>query len=120
MDFAVLADFERKILTRTFAPTMNIADLFDDDFVEFGRSGTVYTKPQILAALIEESECTEWVADLIELVTRPLSPNLALVTYVSFRRYDDGRTDRRSLRSSLWRSTDGQWRMIFYQGTPTV
>lgn len=116
---AVLADLERQLLTRTFTSLESASDLLDDDFVEFGRSGTVYTKAETVAALIAGVEAAGWAADLADFATRFLSVDLALVTYTSFRRYGDGRTDRRSLRSSVWRKRDGRWRIVFHQGTPT-
>ena len=115
----MLADLERQLLTRTFTSLESALNLLDDDFVEFGRSGAVHTKAETAAALIAADEAARWAADLADLATRFLSADLALVTYVSFRRYDDGRKDRRSLRSSVWRRRDGQWRMVFHQGTPT-
>ena len=115
----MLADLERHLLTRTFESLESVSDLLDDEFVEFGRSGAVYTKADTVAALIAGDEAAGWAADLVDLATRFLSADLALVTYVSFRRCDDGRTDRRSLRSSVWRRRDGRWRMVFHQGTPT-
>ena len=115
----MLADLEWRVLTRTFASHGSASDLLDDDFVEFGRSGAVHTKAETVAALIAGCERAGWVADLADLVARPLSVDIALVTYVSFRRYEDGRTDRHSLRSSVWRRRDGRWLMVFHQGTPT-
>ena len=114
----MVADLERQLLTRTFTSLESALDLLDDDFVEFGRSGAVYTKAETVAALIAGDEVVRWATDLADFATRFLSADLALVTYVSFRRYGEGRTDHRSLRSSVWRRRDGQWRMVFHQGTP--
>ena len=119
-DLAVLADLERQLLTRTFASLESVSDLIDDGFVEFGRAGAVHTKTETVAALIAGEEAAGWAADLADLATRFLAVDIALVTYVSFRRYDDGRTDRHSLRSSVWRRRDGRWLMLFHQGTPTA
>ena len=41
-----------------------------------------------------------------------LGQNLVLLTYVSSR---DG---RRARRSSLWRWSEGNWRLVLHQGTP--
>ncbi len=115
----MLADLERQVLTRAFAIPDDASDILDEDFVEFGRSGAIYNKAETVAALIPRDEAPGWIADLADLATRFLSVDLALVTDVSFRRHDDGRTDRASLRRSLWRRCDGRWRMVFHQGTPT-
>ena len=46
-----------------------------------------------------------------EMTGRLVAPGLVLLTYVSD---PDGRAARRS---SLWRRSEGRWRMLFHQGT---
>lgn len=84
-----------------------VAAFLDDEFIEFGASGRVYTKPEILAFLSEERSLQPTVADM---KTTFIAPDIALVTYRILGK-------RESLRSSLWRKRDGQWRMVFHQGT---
>ena len=82
-----------------------------DDFVEFGSSGKVWSKPEIIAAM------TEWspIDRTIEAFTvRELGPSLCLVTYRSLR---SDRSSSFSLRSSIWRSDGKTWQIIFHQGT---
>jgi len=83
-----------------------VAALLADDFVEFGSSGRVFNKEQIIAALRGESPVKRSVSRF-ECVM--LSDSVALVRYRL----------TRSLRSSIWRLSDGQWRMVFHQGTLT-
>lgn len=45
-----------------------------------------------------------------------LSGTLALVTYRATRRAGRGKAVT-TLRSSIWRLKDGQWQMVFHQGT---
>lgn len=90
--------------------------LLDEDFVEFGASGRRFGKREVLAELPDESEVRYRACDL---QARWLAPDLLQLTYRSERSSGDG-SRRHALRSSLWRCRDGQWRMLFHQGTPIV
>ncbi len=79
--------------------------LLADDFVEFGSSGRVYAKSEIIEALVQDPVSTASVSDFRLIV---LSENAVLATYRS----------ERALRSSLWRREGENWRMVFHQGTP--
>jgi len=91
-----------------------VAALLAEDFVEFGASGRVWTREQILELLatesyqppaIEDFKC-DWIVE-----------GVVLLTYRTVR--TDVCLDLRQevLRSSLWRRESGQWRMRFHQGT---
>ena len=78
--------------------------LIADDFVEFGASGKVWSKAEIVAAL------PEWPASerkLEDFHVRDLGASVCLVTY----------RIGASLRSSIWRHGGERWRIIFHQGT---
>lgn len=84
-----------------------VAALLADDFTEFGSSGRVYDKSAIIELLREAMDSDEKIK-VENFVVRQLSPNIALVTYLS---------SKSTLRSSIWRLSDGRWQMIFHQGT---
>lgn len=86
-----------------------LADLLDDDFIEHGSSGRVFTKAEVLAMMSAAPERTFAVEDFH---VRELAPGCALAT---FRVLSDG---ARSLRCSLWHRRGGEWKMAFQQGTP--
>lgn len=86
-------------------------------FEEFGRSGTVYSRDSIVAALLAESEGPAiWSQDY---ALTPLGDALAQLTYRSANLDASGRLSRFTLRSSLWQHTAAGWQMRFHQGTPT-
>ena len=95
--------------------------LLHPDFVEFGRSGTVWTRE----ATLDEFGGAQAAAPAPtihaqDFELRHLAEGLALLTYRSAHVEADGRRDRWSLRSSLWQRDDGgAWRLRFHQGTPT-
>ena len=86
-------------------------------FREFGRSGRIYTKADILAELPDQPQTYEVWSQ--ELEVEPLSQSLALVTYRSAHINRDGELERHTNRSSLWQLTAHGWQMLFHQGTPT-
>ena len=83
-----------------------LKSLIADDFLEFGRSGRVWTRDSILESLtlgpsgdpapIEGFDVTE------------LADGVALVTYQG----------AMANRCSVWVRRDGRWQMRFHQGTP--
>ena len=95
-----------------------LSALLYDDFVEFGRSGTSYSKTDILSRLPAEAQHATIVADRFEL--RRLADGVALVTYRSAHLLGDGTLDRFTRRSSVWQRTGLGWQMRFHQGTPTA
>lgn len=81
--------------------------LVSDEFIEFGSSGQVYTKPDVIRQMLAAPNITVSIADFRVLA---VSPDVALATY---------RTER-SLRSSVWRREGQCWRILFHQGTSIV
>jgi hypothetical protein len=79
--------------------------LLSDEFLEFGSSGRIYTKQEVIAQLLANPSRQ---VTLGELQVRALSEDVALATY---------RTAA-SLRSSIWRREGECWRAVFHQGTP--
>jgi ribonuclease HI len=88
-----------------------LAVLLDPDFEEFGTSGRAWNRDTMLAALDDDPSTA---ASMQVLNVQVFDGATALLTYRT--------TDRRgsALRSSLWRQTDGQWRLRFHQGTPEL
>ena len=86
--------------------------LLDDSFVEFGASGKVFTKREIISSLVNDPELGVIVED--EKV-RCIENNVFLVTYRSKNMALGVR--RTSNRSSIWKKTNEGWKMVFHQGT---
>jgi hypothetical protein len=95
-----------------------VTNLLADNFVEFGRSGRIYNKQEVISSLA--SQCAETMdalaADDFDL--KSLADDVVLLTYRSLRQGADGE-ELHSLRSSIWKFSDGRWQMVFHQGTPT-
>jgi ribonuclease HI len=91
-----------------------VAALLAVEFLEFGGSGRVFSRADVVAAAASQGLPID-EAEVSELAARTLAGDLVLLTYRLV-------TPRRTtLRSSLWRRDgDGAWRLLFHQGTPVV
>ena len=97
--------FDMGWMERTLAP----------DFFEFGRSGRVYRREDTLGI---ESQPIDARLPLKNFDARLLTPDVALVTYISAVTYN-GIEDIGN-RSSIWTRTENGWQLRFHQGTPST
>jgi hypothetical protein len=104
---------ERLLEPEVRASAEELALLLADDFLEFGSSGRTWGKQQVLDALPRQRGVRFSIRDF---QVRSLAPGVALATYRAAL-LNNGTAY--SLRSSIWRLEDDQWRMTFHQGTPT-
>jgi hypothetical protein len=92
----------------------DVADLLADEFIEFGSSGRVFDKQQIIEVLKHEPTIQR---TLIEFKTSILAPGVVLATYRIVRHGASGEQPMHSLQSSIWKCIEGRWQMVFHQGT---
>lgn len=90
--------------------------LLHPDFIEFGRSGTRYTRADILKEFAQGDVLPLIQSHNFELVV--LGDDVVLLTYVSAHVNAGGNSHRQTLRSSIWVRTQAGWQMRFHQGTP--
>jgi hypothetical protein len=100
---------ERLLLPSVRASPEEVATLLADEFIEFGSSGRIYGKQQIIPLLQQEQENTRYT--LADFSARRLGADVVLVTYRV--------VESMTIRSSIWRSMNGRWQMVFHQGTKT-
>lgn len=82
-----------------------------DDFFEFGSSGNIwYKSDSVNGRGISIRKMT-----LSNFEIHPLSSESVLTTY----RVNDETRKQLTLRSSIWKKLDGDWKMYFHQGTIT-
>ena len=113
-----VADMLRLLEEELFAPGVRknktrLSELLADGFCEFGSSGRVFDKSQIIDELQQESERS---ISLTDFRARALSDDAVLVTYNAIRA-QPGVADVHSLRSSIWTEREGCWEIVFHQGT---
>lgn len=113
----ILRELESSLLTNAVRKNAAlVGELLADEFREFGKSGRVYSKTEIVASLRDEEEIH---VEMTEFACRSVAEGVALVTYRS-RPAGRGVEMIAALRSSLWVWRDGRWQMVFHQGTPLV
>jgi hypothetical protein len=93
-----------------------VAELLADDFVEFGSSGRIWTRDEILDLLAGE---TPALIDMMDFECTLLADNVALITYRASRTDARTKIQSSSMRSSIWTKKPGGWRLRFHQGTRT-
>jgi hypothetical protein len=91
--------------------------LLHESFFEFGQSGQMYTKAEILEVLSAESSEEAIYSGDYSLTM--IEDGVALLTYKSAQINANGELSRYTLRSSLWQYTEPGWQMRFHQGTAT-
>lgn len=85
--------------------------LLADDFIEYGSSGRIYHKADILERLPVESPIIRTLTDVKAVL---LAPKVCLVTYKIVEQTAEKRC---TLRSSIWKNQKGHWQLYFHQGT---
>jgi hypothetical protein len=109
---AGIRELEERLLDPAVrASAEEVGLLLADDFLEFGSSGRVFDKGQVIEGLAANPGEGVSVERFEE---RVLGPGVVLVTYRSVRAGDC----QHALRSSIWRLEGDRWRMVFHQGTP--
>lgn len=88
---------------------------FSADLIEFGRSGRIYQRDEMLLGQNGYGEIRA-VLPLDKFSVRSLSDDIVQVTYISEVTYSDD--VEFANRPSIWRNEDGKWKLWFHQGTP--
>ena len=81
-------------------------EVLADDFEEYGSSGKIFRKPDVLAKLDSNIDYT-----LSEFSFSDLAHGVTLVKYKS---ESEGKV---ALRSSVWVQDSGNWRLLHHQAT---
>ena len=104
---ALLRQLEERLLQPDVRKSaQEVADLLADEFIEFGSSGRVFNKQQIIQGLQHEPMIQR---SLREFQTLILARGVILVTYRAIRQSASDGQPTNSLRSSIWKLIDGRW-----------
>lgn len=106
--------FELSLLSPEVRTSSDSLDkLLADDFIEFGNSGLIYNKNNILERLPATTDRVEFI--MSDFSIRILAEDIVLTTFKVKRTINEENIV--SLRSSLWRKQDDSWQIFFHQGT---
>ena len=92
-----------------------LAELIDNEFIEIGSSAAAYDKAEVMRWLASDDQ-SERVGTSFK--AYPVAENVILLTYISTIKDTPLAERKQAMRSSIWRLTGDQWRMVFHQGTP--
>lgn len=111
-----LLDLENKLLLgEVRGSAQRLGEILSPGFFEFGSSGTVYTYSE---GDIFPGFPPHIRVEIKDFCITPLVDGCVLATYTCIKHNEQSGEVSRSLRSSVWRETDGVWKIIFHQGTP--
>lgn len=91
-----------------------LSEVLADEFREFGSSGRIFNKEQIIQLLRTEKFSG---SVLSEFGASALGEGAVLVTYLTASSSPVSGSPASVLRSSVWIYRDGRWQMLFHQGT---
>ena len=112
-EVAVVIERELALLTSELRGSADrLEELLDPDFEEIGKSGRLWTRGEMIASLVADTNPEQHSVSSSEMRGRTVGPGLVLLTYVT---EVEGRQARRS---SLWRRSTRGWRVLHHQGTP--
>ena len=95
-----------------------LEQLLHADFHEIGRSGRAYDRTTVLRFLAERASPPSVLSDGFS--ASLVAPGVALLTYRSAHRQDDGSLASHTLRSSVWVQVGALWQLRHHQGTPAA
>ena len=108
-----LRELEESLLRPDVRKSKELVSLLSDHFIEFGTSGRVYTKRDLVALLQAETPSTQTTSNFN---VQFLAPTVALLTYVICH---EASPPAYTLRSSIWQNFGERWQMVFHQSTRT-
>lgn len=108
---------ERNLLDREFCrDRCRIEQLLSDDFIEYGQSGTVCHKKDTVGALYDGKDRS---IEISGFEVKSLGTHTAMVHYTAheLEACSEQNFDAASLRTSIWRFEEDEWRLLFHQAT---
>lgn len=109
----LLLEYEYDFFSSKFCSDIaNLEKRIHLDFVEYGRSGNVHTRKEIIEFLLNMKSDRD--IDIIKFSKTELCENVSVLHYISYEKL----SDRYTRRTSIWKKEDNDWMLFFHQGTP--
>jgi hypothetical protein len=114
MEIESLIKLEKELLNPNVRKDFDrLNDLLHEDFFEIGTSGKAYDKAIILDRLPKEDPQP---IESLNFITFSLGNDFVQVRFDTSKTRSDGSISR-SKRSSIWKKCNGEWKIVFHQGT---
>ncbi len=94
--------------------TQDIMAQMCDEFWEVGASGNIYTKQDVIETLIDRYNDPNYqdIWEVSNFKITQVAPDNYLLTYMLVQN-----KIRYTRRSTIWRKVNGQWKILYHQGT---
>lgn len=92
----------------------DIEDQICDEFWEVGASGNIYSKQEVIETLLKRYNDPNYqdIWETSDFNLTQIAPENYLLTYNLIQN-----KTRRTRRSTIWRKVNGQWKILYHQGT---
>ncbi len=108
----MILEYEKDFFKKSFCEDdQAVSQRLDTDFLEFGQSGKIYHRHEILEFL---RNAGDRCAEIKDFHLEKLCKSCCIAHY---RCENDG---KHALRTSIWIHIDDQWKLKFHQGTPVI
>jgi len=108
----LLLQYEKDFFSAAFCTIANMAKRLAVGYYEYGASGYIHTRDETIAALSTIQH--DRLIEINDFSIQQLCTDTVAVHYRTFE-HDSG---RHALRTSIWCYQEGEWRILFHQGTP--
>jgi len=110
----MIFELEKKLLYEDIRKSAEeLEKLLEYNFVEFCSSGKIYKYKK---GDIFDIDCNP-LGEIIDFKLKILTDEVVLATYKFIRYGQKYIKNKYTLRSSIWKYTDGKWKIVFHQGT---
>lgn len=107
-----LLKYEKDLLDPDYCKDINnLNDRIAKDFMEYGQSGTIYHRDEMIHLLQSKKDTRVSIENF---TIKYFSKYVAVAHYTAIRK---GETTQSSLRTSIWIKEDDRWKLFFHQGT---
>lgn len=96
-----------------------INEILADGFIEFCSNGNEYHYENG-DVFQEQDDNNELLWQIIDFEIKELSDGCILAMYKLIKHDEANENTKYLLRSTIWKSIDGKWKMLFHQGTYTT
>lgn len=111
-----IKELEEKLLHSDVRANPEILkQLLSDEFEEIGSNGKISSREDVINWLLNKEKNISW--SLSDFRIKKITSDIVISIYRARKIISNDNVSNGSMRSSIWKFSDSQWKMIFHQGT---
>ena len=111
-----IKELEEKLLHSDVRENPEILkQLLSDEFEEIGSNGKISSREDVIDWLLNKEKNISW--SLSDFRIKKITSDIVISIYRARKIISNDNVSNGSMRSSIWKFSDSQWKMIFHQGT---